>query len=210
MYEVTQTVRLHSLSVSLNQLPPLNPNSNRESVARVNFTISFGDGSFVTHRGVHLIKMNNGGMYLSSPGKRRQSDNSYMEYASLTGPLLEAVRSAATAEYRRLRVPVAAAAAAAEHARLADVAEAHIEPAAEQRPLSARLADFNALWAEIDHLREEFSIANADIILIDESGAAVSKAEALAMLVRGEAPQSFDVILKVDTDSSTLLSTHVI
>jgi hypothetical protein len=206
MYEVTQMVRLHSLSVSLNHLPPLNPNSNRESVARVNFTISLGDGSFITHRGVHLIKVNNGGMYLSSPGKRRQSDNSYMEYASLTGPLMEAVRSEATAEYRRLRV----AADATERARQGAVAEACAVPAAEQRPLSSRIADFNALWAEIDRLRGEFAMTNTDIILTDEGGTSVSKAESLAMLVRGEAPQSFDVILKVDADSSTLLSTHVI
>lgn len=95
---------LHSVEVSLNRLPSRNTADSAESVARAFVKIDIGDGNFISHRNIYLIRRDNGGLFLSSPGKRR-GDGTYMEFFSVTGPLETEIRNAVVARYRQLTAP---------------------------------------------------------------------------------------------------------
>lgn len=103
---------LHSVEVSLNRLPSRNTSDSAESVARAFVKIDIGDGNFIAHRNIYLIRRDNGGLFLSSPGKRR-GDGTYMEFFSVTGPLETEIRNAVVARYRQLIAPAQQATAQA-------------------------------------------------------------------------------------------------
>ena len=192
-------VTLHSVEVSLNRLPSRNHNDSAESVARAFIKLDVGDGNFITHRNIHLIRRDNGGMFLSSPGKRR-GDGTYLEFFSVTGPLEAEIRTAVVARYRQLTE--AAQQATAPVAQVPAVA-----PSAPAGVLAERIRRVCTFLENARSYHAELSGQGLPVRLILGTGEVISSDNLLAFVVASTAASvNVSVVLEVNGSNMTLAS----
>lgn len=196
-------VTLLSLEVFLNKLPPRDPNATRVSVARVNYTIEIEGVGTIVHRGVHLIKKSNGGIFLSSPGKPT-THGTYMEYQSITGGLSEQIRKVAVTTYRdALRMEQQSEALANAPAAPSEPSALGGEAGVSQRV--ERLCSIDKFLATARSLESELAgVSDAAVVVVDDHGQPVSRTQLLQKVARMDPVLAYHVVACVSGVNMTM------
>ena len=197
---------LSSVEVYLNKLPPRDPKATYKSVARAHalFTlneptcsISYGT---IALRGIHVMMNTNGGIFISFPGKARENGR-YMEFASLTGPIMSDVRNAVVSEYWR---KINAAKAQASAVPTVDAATPSTE-----LDTASRLRSALAIFGKAEKYKGSFPDALA-IHVVDASGDARLLPEVLERVEQNQAPSVYHVVLTDSAGATYDLCTGII
>lgn len=194
MSTVNPIISISSVEVYLNKLPPRDPNSAHQSVARAHVSLLLGAlptgvaYGTIALRGIHVIRNSNGGIFISFPGKARESGR-FMEFASLTGPIMADVRNAVVSEYWRKY-----------NARVAASVPTPTASIAASEPTSAPNRLRNAiLLFEKAHVYAE-ATPEFDAVVVDDNNQRVTFSQVVERIEGSSEPVIYHLVLRGDRE----------
>jgi len=195
-------ISVSSVEVYLNKLPPRDPNSTHQSVARACVSLLLGSlptgvsYGTIALRGIHVIRNTNGGIFISFPGKARENGR-FMEFASLTGPIMADVRNAVVSEYWRKY-----------SASLASYVPTPAASVAASEPIATPNRLRNAiLLFEKAHTYAE-ATPEFDAVVVDDNNQKITFSQVVEHIERSSEPVTYHLVLRGDRDYA--VASHVI